>query len=506
MGVVSEVGMLLKKPFSLLCAMEAQNFGDILRTYPVFDKVAAAARKLGLPTYAVGGFVRDLVMGKISSEVDFVCVGSGITLCEELFASEPESFTQPVVFKNFGTAMTRYQGWVLEFVGARRESYDRRSRKPFVENGTLEEDQRRRDFTINALSISLNSQDFGQLYDPFGGLEHIRTKIIKTPLDPGTTFNDDPLRMMRAIRFACKLNFDIDPDTFSAIQNHKDRIKIVSAERITEELNKIIISQMPSYGFKLLYHAGILDIIFPEFVMLRGVETVGERSHKDNFYHTLQVLDNISKTTDDLWERWAAILHDIAKPITKRFDPKHGWTFYGHEEKGAKMVPEIFRKFRLPLNEKMRTVQKLVRLHLRPISLVKDEVTDSAVRRLLFEAGEDFEALMRLCRADVTTKTHQKAQKYLKNFDKVEQKVRELEEKDKIRLFQPVITGEIIMETFGLKPSPEVGKIKEQIREAMLEGHIPNEYEPAYEFMLKTANEMGLSPVKKIPKNLITDV
>jgi putative nucleotidyltransferase with HDIG domain len=473
--------------------MKGPNFSEALKENPVFEMVAKAARTLGLPTYVVGGYVRDLLMGKVASEADFVCLGSGIALCEELVKQSPE-FSPPVVFKNFGTAMTKLENTTLEFVGARKESYSRNSRKPMVEDGSLEDDQKRRDFTINALSISLNQEDYGELYDPFGGISDMAQKIIKTPLDPNVTFSDDPLRMMRAIRFASKLNFDIDPDTFEAIAQNKERIKIVSAERITEELNKIILSQTPSYGFKLLFHAGILELIFPEFVLLRGAEAVGDRSHKDNFYHTLQVLDNLSRSTDNLWERWAALLHDIAKPATKRYDPKVGWTFHGHEERGAKMVPEIFRKFKLPLNEKMRMVQKLVRLHLRPIALVKDEVTDSAVRRLLFEAGEDFEALMRLCRADVTTKALQRAQKYLRNFDKVENRVKELEVKDRIRTFQPVVSGEIIMETFGLKPSREVGLIKESLREAILEGKIPNEYQPCMDFVLQKAAQMGIKP------------
>ncbi len=476
--------------------MKGPNFSEALKENPVFEVVAKVAQRSGIPTYVVGGYVRDLLMGKTPSEIDLVCLGSGIALCDELVKESPEQFSNSVVFKNFGTAMTKFGETTLEFVGARRESYSRDSRKPAVEEGSLEDDQKRRDFTINALSISLNSEDYGQLYDPFGGIAHLGQKIIKTPLDPTVTFCDDPLRMMRAIRFATKLGFDIEADTFAAIQQNKERIRIISFERISEELNKIILSPTPSYGFKLLYHSGILEIIFPEFVLLRGTESVGDRSHKDNFYHTLQVLDNLSQVSDNLWERWAAVLHDIAKPATKRYDPKAGWTFHGHEEKGAKMVPEIFRKFKLPLNEKMRMVQKLVRLHLRPISLVKDQVTDSAIRRLLFEAGEDFEALMRLCRADVTTKAQQRAQKYLRNFDKVENRVRELEEKDKIRTFQPVVTGEIIMDIFGLKPSRQVGIIKEALREAILEGKIPNQYEPSLNFVLEEGKKLGLKPVR----------
>jgi len=454
-------------------------------------KIAQITQEIGTEAYLVGGFVRDLLLNKPCKDLDIVCVGSGIDFAKKL-AQKLDENINVTQFKNFGTAMFRYEDWEIEIVGARKESYQRDSRKPVVENGTLEDDQNRRDFTINALAISLNKHNLGTLIDPFGGLEDLRKKNIRTPLNPDITFSDDPLRMMRAIRFASQLRFDIVPETFEAIIKNKERIKIVSQERITDELNKIILSNPPSYGFKLLFHSGLLHLIFPEMVALQGVEAVGDKRHKDNFYHTLQVLDNLSEKTSDLWLRWAAILHDIAKPATKRFDEKVGWTFHGHEDKGARMTPYIFRKFKLPMGENMRMVQKLVRLHLRPIALVKDNITDSAIRRLLFEAGEDLEALMMLCRADITSKDHQKVKKYLTNFDKVEQKIKEIEEKDKIRSFQPVITGEIIMETFNLKPCKEVGLIKTEIREAILEGEISNQYEEAYDYMLKVGAKYGL--------------
>jgi len=454
-------------------------------------KIAQITQEIGTEAYLVGGFVRDLLLNKPCKDLDIVCVGSGIDFAKKL-AQKLDENINVTQFKNFGTAMFRYEDWEIEIVGARKESYQRDSRKPVVENGTLEDDQNRRDFTINALAISLNKHNLGTLIDPFGGLEDLRKKNIRTPLNPDITFSDDPLRMMRAIRFASQLRFDIVPETFEAIIKNKERIKIVSQERITNELNKIILSNPPSYGFKLLFHSGLLHLIFPEMVALQGVEAVGDKRHKDNFYHTLQVLDNLSEKTSDLWLRWAAILHDIAKPATKRFDEKVGWTFHGHEDKGARMTPYIFRKFKLPMGENMRMVQKLVRLHLRPIALVKDNITDSAIRRLLFEAGEDLEALMMLCRADITSKDHQKVKKYLTNFDKVEQKIKEIEEKDKIRSFQPVITGEIIMETFNLKPCKEVGLIKTEIREAILEGEISNQYEEAYNYMLKVGAKYGL--------------
>lgn len=468
------------------------NFKEQLTNYPILEIVARASAELGVEAYIIGGFVRDLILKRPSKDIDIVSIGSGIELAE-LVAQQLGPDVHVNIFKTFGTAQIRQGDLEVEFVGARRESYSPDSRKPAVEDGTLQDDQNRRDFTINAMGISLSRNNFGDLIDPFEGMRDLRKKIIRTPLEPGITFSDDPLRMMRAIRFASQLNFDIEPDTFDAIIGMKDRISIVSMERISDELNKIILSPTPSYGFKLLFHAGLLQIIFPEMIELLGVETIDGKGHKDNFYHTLQVLDNVSQNTDDLWLRWAAILHDIAKPATKRFDKKAGWTFHNHEEIGARMVPVIFRRMKLPQNEKMRFVKKLVRLHLRPIVLSKEEITDSAMRRLLVEAGEDIEALMKLCRADITSKNPDKVRRFLHNFDIVEQKLKDLEERDKLRSFQPVISGEIIIETFGLKPSREVGIMKELIREAILEGIIPNEYQPAYDFMVEEGKKMGLS-------------
>jgi putative nucleotidyltransferase with HDIG domain len=475
------------------------NFKQSLLQNPIFPLIAEVAQKNQIPAYVVGGFVRDLILKRPSKDIDIVCVGSGIVLANqvaEYYQKEHEKEVSVTTFKNFGTAMLRLGDWEVEFVGARKESYQRHSRKPIVENGTLEDDQNRRDFTINALAISLGEQDFGHLIDPFDGLGDIKRKIIRTPLNPDITFSDDPLRMMRAIRFATQLSFDIEPSTFEAIIRNQERIKIISSERISEELNKIILTKKPSYGFNLLFASGLLKLFFPEMVELQGAEEIDGKTHKDNFYHTLKVLDNLCVYSDDLWLRWAAILHDIAKPVTKRFDKKVGWTFHGHEERGARMVPEIFRKLKLPMNEKMRFVQKLVRLHLRPIALVKEGVTDSAVRRLLFEAGDDAEALMKLCRADITSKDHMRVKRYLDNFERVEKRMAEVEERDKIRNFQPIITGEMIMETFNLKPSKEVGMIKVQIREAILDGIIRNEYEEAYPFMIEQAKKLGLSPIK----------
>ncbi|PWJ44523.1 CCA tRNA nucleotidyltransferase [Sediminitomix flava] len=472
------------------------NFKDILNQDKVFNLIARSGDELDLPTYVVGGYVRDLILKRPSKDIDIVCIGSGIQLAEKV-AQNSHKNTTVNTFKNFGTAMIRLDDWELEFVGARKESYRANSRKPIVENGTLEDDQNRRDFTINALAIQLNASNFGELVDPFGGVEDIKKKIIRTPLDPDITFSDDPLRMMRAIRFASQLNFDIEPDTFDAIIRNADRIKIVSKERIVDELNKIILSPIPSYGFNLLFHGQLLKHIFPEMVNLHGVERRDGKGHKDNFYHTLKVLDNISKASDDLWLRWAAILHDIAKPATKRFHPKIGWTFHGHEDKGARMVPRIFRNMKLPLNEKMKFVQKLVRLHLRPIALVKKDITDSAIRRLLYDAGDDVEALMTLCRADITSKDDRRVKRYLENFDLVEEKMAIVEEKDQLRNFQPIITGEIIMETFGIEPSKEVGDLKIRVREAILEGEITNTFEDAYPFLLKVGQEMELSVAKR---------
>jgi poly(A) polymerase len=442
--------------------------------------------------------VRDLILNRQSNDIDVVCLGSGI----ELAAKVAELLELPkenlIVFKNFGTAMLKVEGWELEFVGARKESYRSNSRKPLVEDGTMADDQNRRDFTINAMSISVNEESFGELIDPFEGLNDIENKIIKTPLDPKITFADDPLRMMRAVRFATQLNFDIESNTFDALISEKNRIDIISKERISEELNKIILSQKPSYGFKLLDSCGLLELIFPEFCKLKGVQTEEGKGHKDNFYHTLQVLDNIAPNTNDLWLRWAAILHDIAKPATKRFDKNKGWTFHGHEEAGAKMVSPIFDKLKLPLNEKMRFVKKLVRLHLRPIALSKNEITDSALRRLLFEAGDDIDALMTLCRADITSKNGEKVKKYLHNFDIVDQKLKEVEEKDSLRNFQPIITGEIIMDTFGIGPSKEIGLLKIALREAILEGELVNTLEAGMPFLLGLGKNMGLIPPESV--------
>jgi len=465
------------------------NFSEDLNKVSVFKTVAKVSVQLDYEAYAVGGYVRDLLLNRPCKDIDFVCVGSGIELAETVAR---ELGNVPVsTFKNFGTAMVRYQDFDLEFVGARKESYNRDSRKPIVEDGTLDDDQKRRDFTINAMAISLNQGNYGDLVDPFGGVAHLAKKIIQTPLNPEITFSDDPLRMLRAIRFASQLNFDIEADTFEAIVKNTSRLKIISVERISEELNKIILSPVPSYGFKLLFQSGLLKEFFPEMVALHGVEYVDNKAHKDNFFHTLQVLDNVAKVSDDLWLRWAAILHDIAKPLTKRFDPAVGWTFHGHEDKGARMTPGIFRRLKLPMNEKMDFVQKLVRLHLRPIALVK-EVTDSAVRRLLFEAGDDIDALMTLCRADITSKNAEKVTKYLTNFEKVQKKMIELEERDKIRNFQPPITGDEIMRLFNLPGSRMIGDIKEEIKEAIIEGKIKNSHEEAMELLMKIAKEKGL--------------
>lgn len=459
------------------------NFSTHLHSDKVFEILTESAAQLGLETYLVGGYVRDLILKRSCKDIDVVCVGSGIELALQVSKNIGPD-TNVTVFKNFGTAMLRYQDWEVEFVGARKESYNRTSRNPVVENGTLQDDQNRRDFTINALAISLNKYNYGDLLDPFGGVEDLKKKIIRTPLDPDITFSDDPLRILRAIRFATQLNFDIEPSTFEAISKNKERISIVSMERVSTELNKIILTAQPSYGFKLLFHSGLLQLIFPELCALQGVETIDNKSHKDNFYHTLQVLDNVCKESTDLWLRWAAILHDIAKPATKRFNKKVGWTFHGHEDKGARMVSGIFRRLKLPQNEHMRKVEKLVRLHLRPIALVKESVTDSAVRRLLFEAGEDFEDLMKLCRADVTSKDNNKVARFLKNFDQVELKAKLVEEKDNLRNFQPVFTGEDIMKLFNLNPSKTVGDLKIALREAILEGEIENTYEQGEQFIL----------------------
>ncbi len=475
------------------------NLSKALKGIPDLKVVQVAAKSLNIPAYLVGGMVRDLFLSPknlAGKDLDILCVGSGIALAKKVAELLPDH-PKVTVFKNFGTAMLNHRGYELEFVGARKESYRRDSRKPLVEDGTLSDDQKRRDFTVNAMAISLGEDDFGSLVDPFDGIKDVKRKILRTPLDPGITFSDDPLRMMRAIRFASQLSFDIEPETFEAISQNASRLEIVSKERITDELNKIILSPVPSYGFKLMLHAGLLNMVIPVLGDLLGVETINGKAHKDNFYHTLQVLDNIAKHTEDLWLRWAALLHDIAKPATKRFDPKVGWTFHGHEDKGARMVPKIFRELRLPLNEKMKYVQKLVRLHLRPLALVKDHVTDSAIRRLLYDSGDHLEDLMQLCRADITSKNNEKVKKYLRNFDKVEKRIQAVESHDKVRNFQPVITGEIIMETLGLAPGKVVGEIKEALKEAVLEGELKNDFEPAMEYMLSLAHSKGLTQATK---------
>ena len=471
--------------------MAKQNYKEALNS-KIFEVISKASRELNVDSYVIGGFVRDLLLKRgTKKDIDIVAVGSGIELAlkvSELLPKKPKV----QVFKTYGTAMLRFEDTEIEFVGARKESYQFESRNPVVENGTLEDDQNRRDFTINALALSLNEHNFGELSDPFNGLQDLENKTIKTPLNPDITYSDDPLRMMRAIRFANQLDFEIDADSLESIAKNKARIKIITGERIVDELNKILSTDKPSTGFLLLYKTGLLDIILPELTALNAVEEIEGHTHKNNFYHTLEVVDNIAPNTDDVWLRWAALLHDIGKAPTKRFNKKQGWTFHGHEFLGGKMAKKIFERLHMPLNQKMKFVQKMVMMSSRPIVLSQEEVTDSAVRRLVFDAGEDVESLMTLCAADITTKNPVKFKKYHQNFDVVREKIVEVEERDHVRNFQPPISGEEIMELFNLKPSREIGVLKEAIKEAILEGEIPNEYAAAYAFMMSRAEKLGL--------------
>ena len=462
---------------------------DFFVQHPLFRQISKLAAEQQKEAYLIGGYVRDYFLKRPSKDIDIVVIGDGIQLAKKL--AEQISKSDFAFFKNFGTAMVKTPEYEIEFVGARKESYNHLSRKPKVEPGTLEDDQLRRDFTINALAINLSEQHFGELLDPFNGLQDLHNKIIRTPGNPELTYSDDPLRMMRAIRFASQLGFEIEENSLNAIRTEKERIRIVSKERITDELNKMLLSPKPSVGFKLLFDTGLLEIIFPELHKLHGVEKINGKGHKDNFYHTLEVLDNTAKKSNNLWLRWSAILHDIAKPATKRFEPDHGWTFHGHEDKGARMVPKIFESLRLPLNEKMKYVQKLVLLHLRPIVLAKTEITDSAIRRVLFEAGDDIDDLMALCEADITTKNPNKVKRYLHNFEIVREKLKELEEKDKIRNWQPPVSGEEIMTIFNLPPCKKVGDLKNALKDAILDGVIPNERDSALEFLNTKAKELN---------------
>jgi putative nucleotidyltransferase with HDIG domain len=459
---------------------------------PIFKQIAAITNKNEIPAYVVGGFVRDKFLNRPSKDIDVVVLGDGIELAKQFSANVPKSSFS--YFKNFGTAMVKTHDWEVEFVGARKESYTHNSRKPAIAPGNLNDDQNRRDFTINALAISLNNTDYGTLIDPFNGIQDLENKIIRTPLDADITFSDDPLRMMRAIRFAAQLRFEIEHETFESIKRNADRIKIISFERISDELNKIMLSNKPSIGFNLLFDSGLLQLVFPELAALHGVEIIDEKAHKDNFYHTLMVLDNICLDTDDLWLRWAALLHDIAKPLTKRFDNGIGWTFHGHEDKGSRMVKKIFSNLKLPLNEKMKFVEKIVALHHRPKVLAEDGVTDSAIRRLILDAEENIDALFLLCKADITSKNKVKVETYRKNLDQVKQLVIDVTERDALRNWQPPISGEDIMKTFGIGPSREVGLIKNEIREAILEGKIANNPREAHTFMLQVAASLGLKP------------